>query len=497
MNQPQPAIPTSQPPLRVPPQEMPEPWPHINGLPYELLTRILRTVLLVPPYKSGVEDGLGRPVEVVIMSWVCTLWRQVILNTPQLWAEWEFPITPPWKWTDSFYSLAPVATKMPVNIPMNNLFLERSAHVPISVALQYDQPHNNPNSPLVSSLLRNAQRWKSFTFSYDSFETDSTGVDYSLLSRIPVGVMENLERLCLVCPKLSADVADTFRRAPCLRDVTIELVTGLSHIPSIPWNQLTRLDFRYQSGGVCLDILAQCPNLVSVMICADQWSSVSVPDVSTPMTLDQLEKLRIVIRICSTGEHFGPFLRRFECPILKSLELALSLENAGDTEGYIPEVEPDLVPFLMQSSNIEELELSACVFSHNLSDILPLIPHLKEFEYSLTGMEGVNDEFFEALRYTPESESPPLAPKLQVLHIRDAGRDFDEQNLVKMIRSRWWLDDELEGMSSPPRVARLKDFSFVNNNHMDPPEPNFSDEFRQEMKTLWSQGLKLSIYVRP
>ncbi|KAK7063840.1 F-box domain-containing protein [Favolaschia claudopus] len=449
----------------------------IHGLPYELLADIMHLALL--PSRPTKPDGSPshlRYADVMVLCRVCSHWRQIAIQTPQLWVELRFPITIYSKDEKTTWN----ATKT---------FLERSDPLPISVFLWEMASSDDEIASLLPILVGAAPRWRSLEMLFNSSRgTSPPALDRALESGTLEGRLRNLETLRVDYPKLR-DGITAFQLAPRLREASIELRHRSSHVPILPWAQLTRLRLEHDSPQVCFDILASCKSLVSANVSTDQWLDDNAPRFSGTCSLNHLKVLSISVMIRSAGAHVEPFLHHFTPPALTSLTLSLRLGYPVHDDWFISPILPVLILFLSRSPHIEELSLYDCVFSEDMEDILQHTPNLTALNLDMAST-GIFDDFFETLQYNPGADSMPLAPKLEVLGLFNVGFEFAEDIFKKMICSRWWTDDEAGKMTAPPRVARWKCIKFWDNHDL----PGFSDEFHEEMKRLSSQGLDAEIH---
>ncbi|KAK7063856.1 hypothetical protein R3P38DRAFT_2820820 [Favolaschia claudopus] len=449
----------------------------IHELPYELLADIMHLALL-PPRPTAPNGGrlFFRSAEVMVLCRVCSHWRQIAIQTPQLWVGLTFPIT-----------IYPKDEKTTWNA--TKTFLERSEPLPISVFL-YDMASSDDEiAYLLPTLVGAAHRWRSFNMLFNSSRgTSPPALDRVLASGALHGRLENLETLYVNYPNL-ADGITAFLLAPRLREASIQLRHSSSHVPILPWAQLARLELQHDSPQVCFDILASCKSLVSATVTTDQWLDDDVPSFSGTCVLKDLKELIIWMSIRSAGAHLDPFLQHFILPALTSLSLELRVRQSANDDWFISPIFPALIPFLSRSTHIEELTLNDCVFSEDIEDLLQYTPNLRVLNLDMEST-GIFDDFFEALQYNSEADSVPLAPMLEVLDLYNVGFDFAEDSFKKMICSRWWADDESGKMTAPPRVARWKHIKFRDDHQ----RPGFSREFEKEMDHLSSQGLNAEIY---
>ncbi|KAJ6523634.1 hypothetical protein B0H19DRAFT_651555 [Mycena capillaripes] len=433
-----------------------QPSSPIHSLPTELLADIL--ILALTPGSDEWGHLISTSFKnVLLFCRICGHWRQVALNTPQLWAEITFPLSVPKQ--QSF--------------AMNKMFLERSSPFPISVYFHHLAPD------LVPLLASASYRSRVLTIN-----SGSKQFEMAILARLLAGNLKNLEKLRLRLDNVDSET-QFFLSAPRLHDLILEVPRVSTNILSISWTQLTRLQLECEP-QLCLDILVRCENLISARVVTDQWPESDSPDFSVlegTGLLPHLEDLNIFMRIRSTSEHLGPFLQKLRLPMLKSLSLTLTL-GPGDQEWFTSWLVPEMIFFLTRSPNLQNLEVFECFLAEDMHDILLYTPSLTSLIF--TEIE-VDDDFFAALQYS-ETNAAQLAPKLETLDLIDVGVDFTETSIADMIQSRWWSDDELLAMPTPPSVARLKRVNFYNH-HLRPKA--FTEEFKEKMEEYRSQGLEL------
>ncbi|KAK7026157.1 hypothetical protein R3P38DRAFT_1022450 [Favolaschia claudopus] len=368
-------------------------------------------------------------------------------------------------------------------------FLERSDPLPISVFLYDFVWKDDEIASILPLLVGAAHRWRTLHMHFNSSRgTSPRALDRALESGMLEGRFENLETLGVDYPNL-ADGITAFQLAPRLREAIMMLRRRSSHVPILPWAQLTRLHLEHDSPQMCFDILASCKSLVSASVLTDQWFDEDAPRFSGASSLNHLKVLSISVMIRSAGAHVEPFLQHFTLPALASLTLCLRLWNPANDDWFISPFVPVLILFLSRSPHIEELRLYDCVFSEDLDDILQHTPNLTALHLDMEST-GIFDDFFEALKYNSDADSVPLAPKLEVLDLYNVGFEFAEESFKKMICSRWWTDVELGEMTAPPRVARWKHIKYRDDNEL----PGFSEEFEKEMRRLSPQGLDAEIH---
>ncbi|KAK7063841.1 hypothetical protein R3P38DRAFT_13984 [Favolaschia claudopus] len=402
----------------------------INDLPYELISYIFHLARLHDPYRRGVP---------VVLASVCSHWRRTALNTPRLWSAQEFPFS----------------EMNTLEIPLNRLFLERSAPLPVRVRLV------GVNNAFATLLLHTPQRWKSLML----FPGEADAKSFcAFLAAIPPHNLESLESVSVHYLDMTAEQYSE--------------VSFISHLPPIPCAQLTHLSLTHVSAQDCIDLLGRSERLVSAEFYTREWSWSEIA-VQRTFVLEHMDKLVIYLWIFPESQGFNSLFCRFTFPALKTLSLAYFIEE-NNFERYIV---ADIIPFLIRTPTLECLRLANHVSSDEIQQILRHTPRLTELHSRLGGGKEELDNLFQALCYEPGTSAPPLAPQLNVLRLWHISSHVDEKILSKMIRSRWWSDGELDELARPLHVARWKrielEHTFAH---------SFSREFESEMDVYRSQG---------
>ncbi|KAJ7146297.1 hypothetical protein C8R44DRAFT_11501 [Mycena epipterygia] len=426
----------------------------VRTLPSELLGRIFIFALDAGNNREGISVK-----DVLVLSQVCGHWRRAALDTPQLWAR-RLPIS----CADRPGEVSVAATK---------LFLERSATLPVPISLDSGTGANV--APLMDTLFSVPQRWLALTLSTKSL---------AALAQIPAGALTALETLDLRNTAGEAEIHPTvnaFLLAPRLRRVTLFHVNNSDTFP-MPWSQLTNLALADESPRVCLDVLVRCTNLVSATLRMSGWpESVSLADTET-VTLEHLKNLEIHISNTSSDEHFTAFLQRLNLPALTSLKMYGEYHS-----GVITWSAMAFTLFQIRSPLIEHLQIDHCALtSEDLQAVVHHAPSLTNLEiYNCSNC--IDDAFLAGLRYAP-FDPAPLVPKLEVLWLSSLRCDFEESSLKDMVESRWWTEDELLAMPSPPAVARLRNVEYTSSR-------KFSKKFEKRMQVYRAEGLEFRTLV--
>ncbi|KAJ7508696.1 hypothetical protein B0H11DRAFT_39493 [Mycena galericulata] len=200
--------------------DVPGPVSPILLLPYELLAEILVLAVVTPV--AIVNDVLS-------LSQICSYMRQVALSTPQLWAQQIFPIT---------FGVDPG-----ISVIATELFLERSAPLPISVVV--DMGRNVLVLP--ANVISAARRWESIEI-YSSLGNEAAIQSEPLvLAQIPAGRLDSLKKVVLLSynKEIWQNSVTVFQSAPQLVDLFLGVPDGLPAITCMSWPRLTHLSVAF------------------------------------------------------------------------------------------------------------------------------------------------------------------------------------------------------------------------------------------------------------
>ncbi|KAF7360280.1 Extracellular GDSL-like lipase/acylhydrolase [Mycena venus] len=421
----------------------------IGKLPTELLAEIFKiavhTPVFSPTYKAaslystlyGNKSGTALE-KVLCLSQVSPYWRQIVLNTPQLWAEGVLDID--------------------------------------LVSLTRDDK-SSLSKAVARIIIPSAQRWKNLHIDLPSFDH---------FNHLPPGTFEVVEHLFIEDFSKQTDVILGFHASPCLRNFTLRSRDSapLIHLFHLPWSQLTHLDVKDVSLGSCRRVLLQCNNIVWARIDTSyEWDLNSGTRAVPVVVLPFLDRLILAFhKIPNSQQVHGmeAFLEVLGAPSLKTLNLKFD-GNAIDP--WPAEV---FSQFQSRSPKIEEITLYfGSVDRSQLLALLRQSPDLTTLKLQHC-WDCIDDHFWDALRYD-DADNAPLVPKLQHIFMESIGSAFTEASFEAAIRSRWWKDDQ---HGSTPRVSRLKTVSVA---HYDDGMGNFEDAFVAQMQDLVAEGLGLDL----
>lgn len=150
--------------------------------------------------------------------------------------------------------------------------------------------------------------------------------------------------------------------------------------------------------------------------------------------------------------------RPLSMPALVKLDLSTTeAENADEISLYTQYL------FSRSGMTLTHLDLQM-VMIQALADARMMLHALPQLRHFSAGLCGIGDDaFFDLLRSDGPQDSPPLVPCLEELLIYDAEyliveEDFSQQ-VLDMVLSRWWSDEELVVVRPP--VARWKEVRVV------------------------------------
>lgn len=434
----------------------------IRKLPTELLVEILLAVRDCFT-KLAPRNIKPRIRNLHALSQVCVYWRRIVHTTPQLW-------------TDKLL-MTPDKTPTVAYIACVKEWLERSAPMNIPVHLEISREGVDAG-PLMDAMVTTAHRWNAAEFTLPSF---------SLLSRIPSDCLKSLERVSL----RSTDVRHhahtrVFLSAEHLCRVDLETLHTSQLL--MPWSRLTEIVVSDPSPQDCLDTLVQCTGIVSATLHTRAWpDSISLSQRHTT-ALGRLEDLSIWLGYGHTpdGRSVAPLFMCLALPALKKLGL-YDLDSWPSAE---------FTQFQLRSPKLESLQFSSVYMQP--SDLLSILRHAPSLVELNMGncVDFFDNSIISGLQYST-THVLPLAPKLETLSLSYTDTYFDEDALDAMIQSRWWTDEQLLALPSPPKVSRWSyveiergPADFIEDGTLDTIGPQLEakvDEYR-------SQGL--NIFVR-
>ncbi|KAJ7137792.1 hypothetical protein C8R44DRAFT_975775 [Mycena epipterygia] len=453
----------------------------IGKLPTELLVEIFKFAVHTPLFYNNTSLYRHNPSasmfngpahiafrKVLCLSQVSPYWRQIVNSTPQLWAEGVVDV----HWSDK-----ELTEKRQDRL---KTLLARSAPSPLSISIQSSNTTraNSISTSIARIILPTAHRWRNLHINLDFFPN---------FNNLPPGTFNALERLTI--EDFDGQLALTvFQSSPRLRNLILGTMYGMEldiHLLPMPWSQLTELTIDNDSLGACRAILLQCSNLVSArFLTSYEWDFPIAAAESPVVVLPFLKTLVMTFYGSPDDEIDGveAFFIPLSLPSLKTLDFKF---DPDEEETWPTDVFSE---FQVRSPNIEHIHL---LFSS--IDPEGLITLLRPWSALTTlhienSWNCVNDTLLHALRYD-DADPAPLVPKLQELSLKNIGKDYEEDTLEDVIRSRWGEDKCTASGVAPPRVARLQKAMVCT----EVGEYMLSEGFKARMQELAVQGLELHL----
>ncbi|KAK7048246.1 F-box domain-containing protein [Favolaschia claudopus] len=433
------------------------------AIPVELLVEIFRCAIAVE-YAFTIRDY----APTLRLSQVCAHWREVAHATPQLWSG-RVDIT------------NHIPSKLSVSAYAEGLrsWLAHSAPllIPISITPESDRRLSTCDwkdiLPILEEVLEISTRWRSFEILNPIALRD---LPAAFVQRLPGYAMDNLEELSLDEQSLTPFTL-CFGKTPRLRIVSL---ARNIRVP-LSWSRITNLTLS-EPPGFILRLLPHCNDLV--------YANFSVYGELTPAHAGvalQLKHLRTLSLYFygnepDTSWPFVSFLDRFNVPGLEHLRLSLQNVLAWSEPRFtsFQSKTPNITQFELQCSEITSTELAA-VLSHapllrslRLKDCLRCLDHT--FTDSLHYREGIT----------------PWVPRLEAFNLScdpvSENLAVFETSLLDMIASRWWANEAMDTLSSPPAVARWAHL------YIGPPRHHYGETFMNEVQKLKDSGLTIHVY---
>ncbi|KAJ7645621.1 hypothetical protein DFH06DRAFT_591134 [Mycena polygramma] len=375
---------------------------------------ILSLIFLNCP-RADTEGAIQNPSRLLaplLLVQICSRWRHVALDTPNLWTELQLVLSPrnsPKQGRVMLQNWVANASPLPISF--------------IAECLYYPD--------LLQHALTQIRRFKSLrlVLSADSFGrlASCRGLDVETLN-IHV---DN------TCP--SPCYCAVFRDSPSLRSVTLKykgyhrLLPGgdLDTFP-LPWSQLTDLHISVNIEFVSLAVLLQCTSLVRCSFgILEPWADEDDIALHDPTTFPCLVHSHFTLENWD-NETTEEFFRLLVLPSLKTL----SLESI-DIASWSPAT---FRSFQLRSSfELETLDMQGLyVEADEFTMLLENLPSLRSFSIGdFLADEEISISIIQALAW---NDSRSLLPRLERLKLGIFQSDLGLRLFIAMIKSR--LDPE-------------------------------------------------------
>ncbi|KAF9478373.1 hypothetical protein BDN70DRAFT_48545 [Pholiota conissans] len=418
--------------------------PLAQSLPFELLSEIFSICL---HNFSSDSDSLRPDHPPWTFAKVCRHWRAVCLSSPLLWV--RFPrlnTNSENSRNDAFRGLLRTSLELSNPAPYK-LHLTTYSHP--------DQDWELP--PLLSDLLPYIDRCEELTIAMNEY----------IIEKLHQ-LQWKLNTLCILSlrfygPSRDFDTGSTpkltifDKDVPCLESVTVELVPHSSSyhftIPTLfkfdyirlPWGQLTSFSAIYFSNHSALEALRNAPMLRECSF-TGMWDaplpSITVSETSANPLQPVIHRRLRSLALQKIGAVFGgdinpfpTFLSQLTAPKLLKLKITVGLLR----EHYAAHV----LAFIERSScSLISLTLHAENARHHLTQILSLIPRLRDLEICYIGSDDLSKIRLQG--------SDPLIPHLRHLTLIKPSVKADDLDFFISSRTDNTLFGTPDLPSSPP-----------------------------------------------
>ena len=441
----------------------------------ELLSEIF--LLCLPDDLYIRPDPLQAPL---LVCGVCRTWREIAIGLPMLWSSLAAK-------TDSVVSLV-------------ELWLQRSANLPLSIEFIYGPPR------LLAVMMRYTYRWQHVKC---TISKNPWNVGQPLSTSAPL--LETFDYSCYITAgsRLRKQLDAIMRSALHLHSFifsSIEAPVFLDTCTS--WSRLTVLELNCDLAvNGCLDILHLGTQLLQCTFGRVDKPS-SLPNVfAQPTNVCHLSSL-----VIQGTQDLSPLYDHLIMPSLRHLDITYDRFYEQAPWGF-PGVFRDwpqasFMNFLSRSScHLEYLALSDTGISED--DLIVCLEWTGDTLITLE-IDNCKTRTIDQIVMHPgdkvlsmltvhrrsadsRSESPCLCPKLEVIRL---GHDFifgSEDTLANMIESRWKLDPMISRVSSEAPVSRLTSVKIIWPRH---PGVGKKNDI-QRLITFRQEGLNLGLQHGP
>ncbi|KIM41691.1 hypothetical protein M413DRAFT_444934 [Hebeloma cylindrosporum] len=402
----------------------------VTELPVEIICEIFEKFIeddLQP--KDPKNDDPARPLvarscrsDPTILGQICSRWRAVAIDLPTLWS--------------NIYIYNPKRSQ----IRLVDVWLERSANKPLTLALDYNWSNKVCDLKAASNIL------KSFLSHLECWNI----IDFHM----PLPLLGTLSRIMRI-PKTpvlleSCDFrVSTYTQCPykphfgSLIDAIWRVIhtspnlhrvkwgsTGLDKIPKhAPFHQLTHietyLDFSIDDALV---LLAAVPLIQELSLSTITSPSKMAPESGTQLLL--LQHLRILL-INSRSTPACSIFSSITCPSLQRLEI-----NHGSLAGDAPQSMSELVHLLQRSNcQLQRLDIRDRYLSDDELALLLPCSALHSLAHLSVSKILISDQIVHLLMKKSDDGSHQVAPRLGKLVLYFC--ETTDGLLSKMIHSRW------------------------------------------------------------
>ncbi|KAJ7607563.1 hypothetical protein FB45DRAFT_947919 [Roridomyces roridus] len=271
-------------------------------LPVEITIEIFTRC--IPEDRSSEPRGQARsPMDEppILLTRVCRIWRDIALATPSLWSRihLEVPATrsgylDPW-WVNLLDTWLTRAQNRPLSVLVSNL------------------NHHDPDGCLAAVLASHSRRWQEATLElpfHQFHDLDSIGY---------LGSLQTLSLQAYNTPRDVPQQITAFHESPLLSRVSLGSGIRYFHL-SLPWGQLSSLEFALAKVRECVECLHHTPRLASAVFQIEE----DVLDAATAF-LSAVPPLMQLRSISISGFGATNLLSYINAPALDAFDFSSSL----------------------------------------------------------------------------------------------------------------------------------------------------------------------------
>ncbi|KAJ7453030.1 hypothetical protein B0H11DRAFT_2072320 [Mycena galericulata] len=329
------------------------------------------------------------------LAGVCRTWRNVCLSTGSLWASLRIYPHPSWA-VDDFVHLL-------------QWWLERVGNHPMDLRIFGCGPETAIPMKIFSVVSHHSNKLRTLGLTLDkpfSFPNDRFRGRLPLLNKLVVSFIIQGDRPVMIT---------AFEDAPLLREVRLS-GASLQWI-SLPWIQLTHLEFYDESVSSCLQILNETPNL--------EVLDVFLSRLDTPLPVSRLTLFHLrTLKFSYDPE--GMLLDHLILPRLQAIQI-FSLRDEGIGRFLALGVRS---AWSLRSIHMDDMTIRSCIVC------LRSVPSVAVVEIHAWN-DHLPHELFRLLR-----DDPTFLPALRALTLRDCESEIFDSCFVEMLESRSSFGDQ-------------------------------------------------------
>lgn len=389
-------------------------------LPTELLSEIFLHCV------DGVIDISNTITIPLLLSKICSRWRDAAISTPRLWSR-------------LFLQLATPADSQ---VDLVKTWLTRSGGCPLTIYVFWEEPPFLPSHPVLNALMEQSVRWQVVFCYLPSVAFPSLSRVRNrlpLLTELSLGTDDDL-------PLTANGTLNMFEVAPRLTQ--IECVNFAPTIFNFPWSQLSVIPIMAVSIEDSVDILRQATNLEQGGFIFVGGGNQRHPLRNWKVQHNRLRYFTIMTPPWNETIDLRRLFSQLTFPFLENLTIC-NLKSPFSAE---------FVQFLSRLKSLRTLHLrKTAIVDHQLVQGLKHLPSLTSLIVHSSPQDAptVTGILLAALTwkfFSDDSKGLMLVPKLKKLELT-INRNVAQQ-FIDMVESRVIVNDEIGG--NPARLEMIR-----------------------------------------